>query len=71
MRNILIAAVTVAGLGLLGTSGAFAAPAAGAVVRDLATASSNAQDVRYCFRRCWHNSHSHRECGWRECRDKK
>jgi hypothetical protein len=65
MRNILIAMATVAGLGLLGTSGALAAPANGTVVRDVAAATSSLQDVkRWC--KTWHREHSRRE---KECRE--
>ncbi len=70
MRSIVITAVAAAGIGLLGTSGAFAAPASGTILRDLADATSNTQDVRYCrlFRRCWHGGYSRRWCNvYRRC----
>lgn len=65
MRNIVIAMATVAGLGLLATSGALAAPANGSVVRDAAAATSSIQHVkRWC--KTWHRPHSRRE---KECRE--
>jgi NAD/NADP transhydrogenase alpha subunit len=65
MRSILITAVTVAGLGLVGVSAAAAAPANGAVVRDITTATSSIQDVRmWC--RMTHRGFSRRT---RECRE--
>lgn len=70
MRATLIAVVTAAGIGLLGTSSAFAAPANGTVLRDLAAQTSNTQDVAYCrwWRRCWHGGWSRRWCRvWRRC----
>lgn len=69
MRSILIAAVTAAGIGLLGTSGALAAPASGSVMRDLSTVNSPVEQV-YCrwWRRCWHGGWSRRWCRtWRRC----
>jgi len=70
MRATLIAVVTAAGIGLLGTSTTFAAPASGTVLRDLNAAMSDVQDVRYCrwWRRCWHGYYSRRWCRvWRRC----
>ena len=62
MRNIFAMAI-VAGLGLLGTSGALAAPANGTVVRDAVT--SSIQDVRMWCR--W--SHKPASRRWKECRE--
>lgn len=67
MRNILIAAVAAAGIGLLGTSASFAAPASGSVLRDLDAATSNMQDVRYCRVRCYHRTYSSRRWCVRRC----
>jgi len=46
MRTILIAALTAAGIGLLGTPGAFAAPANGAAIGAAATAETMIVDAR-------------------------
>lgn len=67
MRNILIAAITVAGIGLLGTSSTFAAPASGSAIRDVATATSNVQDVRTCVWKTRHRPMSGRD-RWKHCR---
>ena len=65
MRSIVIAVATVAGLGLLGTSSAIAAPANGTAVLDAVTATSSIQHVRrWC--KWWHREHSRRE---KECRE--
>jgi hypothetical protein len=69
MRTILIAAVTAAGIGLLGTSASFAAPASGTMLRDLTAQTSNTQSA-YCrwWRRCWHQGWSRRWCRtWNRC----
>ena len=47
MRTILIAGLTVAGLGLAVTSGASAAPVNGTVIGDLATAANAVTTVQY------------------------
>lgn len=61
MRSMLIAAVMAAGIGLLGTSSTFAAPASGTVIRDVANGQANVQDV-WCRVRCWHRGWSRRWC---------
>jgi hypothetical protein len=66
MRNILIAAIAVAGIGLLGTSSTFAAPASGSAIRDIATATSSVQDVRTCVWKYRHGPHSRRD-RWKHC----
>jgi hypothetical protein len=47
MRTILIVGFAAAGIGLAGTSGVAAAPANGAVIRDLATATDNVTTVQH------------------------
>jgi hypothetical protein len=70
MRSILIAVVAAAGIGLLGTSGAAAAPGVGSVIGDAAEALQPTVRV-YCrrFYQCRHYTYSsHRRCGWwRRC----
>jgi hypothetical protein len=70
MRSILIAVVAAAGIGLLGTSGAVAAPSAGAAIGDAAQALQPTVNV-YCRRwyQCRHYTYtSYRRCGWwRRC----
>ena len=58
MRAILIAALTAAGIGLIGTSGAVAAPASGSVIDAAATANQLTQQA-------WHRGYRHRH--WRRC----
>ena len=47
MRKILIVGLAAAGIGLAGTSGAAAAPANGAVIRDLATVTDPVTTVQH------------------------
>jgi hypothetical protein len=47
MRMILIVGLTVAGIGLAGTSGASAAPVNGAVIGDLATTTDHVTPVQH------------------------
>ena len=61
MRSMLIAAIAVVGLGLLGTSGAFAAPANGTLVRDALATTSSVQDVRTCIIKFRHKPFSRRD----------
>ena len=78
MRTIVIAMLTAAGIGLVGTSSTFAAPASGAAIADLAAAESLIADARMHTQRVcvrWHvvckhfkptRRHCVRQCkGWR------
>jgi hypothetical protein len=47
MRTILIVGMTVAGIGLAGTSAASAAPVNGAIIGDLATATDHVTTVQH------------------------
>ena len=66
MRSMLIAAMTVMGIALLGASATFAAPASGSAIRDVATATSKAQNVRTCVWKSRHLYRSRRD-RWKYC----
>ncbi len=66
MRAILMAALVAAGIGLMGTSGAVAAPANGLVIDEAVSAGQLGQEIRRC--RCYHRyrrSGSRCACGRR------
>jgi hypothetical protein len=73
MRAIIIAALTAATIGLVGTSETFAAPVNGGVLGAAATSEALVQDVQFRFRRggfsrsrvfreCFHRGFSRRAC---------
>jgi len=65
MRMILIVGLAVAGLGLVGTSGAPAAPANGAVINDLATTTDHVTPVRWWGHWRWGSrGYYHRRWGY-------
>jgi hypothetical protein len=67
MRAVFVAMLLVAGIGLAGTSGSFAAPASGTAIGDAAANASiidQAQRCR-CLERRWNGS-----CKMRVCRDR-
>jgi hypothetical protein len=66
MRYALLAIVVAAGMSLLGTMGASAAPANGQAISQLADHSSNITDVAGGCGRGWHRGpHGHcRRNGW-------
>jgi hypothetical protein len=70
MRSVLIATVVAAGIGLVGTSGAFAAPANGLVIDEAATTNQLTQQMYHRrwhrgHRRCFHRRHISRVRCWR------
>jgi len=65
MRGILVAMIVAAGVGLAGTSGAFAAPANGAAISEAAGATIITDQVQRCrcVSRRWDGSCRQRICG--------
>ena len=63
MRAILMAALVAAGIGLMGTSGAVAAPANGLAIDEAATAGQLGHEIRRC--RCYHRRSGSRCACWR------
>jgi len=59
MRAILLAALVAGGIGLVGTSGAMAAPANGVAIDEAATATQLTDQVRYHYHHGYYRHRHH------------